>query len=60
MCYVLTSDLSSSSPSFITRFLPVGAPVEFYVFEDDAGLGAEECSVTEGCLDGSSWFSGLV
>lgn len=25
-------------------FLPVGAPVEFYVFEDDAGLGAEECS----------------
>ena len=42
------------------RFLPVGAPVEFYVFEDDAGLGAEECSVTEGCLDGSSWFSGLV
>jgi len=42
------------------RFLPVGAPVEFYVFEDDAGLGAEECSVTEGCLDGSSWFTGLV
>ena len=22
----------------------MGAPVEFYVFEDDAGLGAEECS----------------
>mmetsp|Transcript_36584 Transcript_36584/g.66332 ORF Transcript_36584/g.66332 Transcript_36584/m.66332 type:complete len:482 (+) Transcript_36584:36-1481(+) len=27
-------------------FLAEGAPVEFYVFEDDAGLGAEEVRVT--------------
>ena len=29
------------------RFLPVGGSVEFYIFEDDAGLGAEECTLTE-------------
>eukprot|EP00437_Effrenium_voratum_P013803 CAMPEP_0181450260 /NCGR_PEP_ID=MMETSP1110-20121109/28086_1 /TAXON_ID=174948 /ORGANISM="Symbiodinium sp., Strain CCMP421" /LENGTH=157 /DNA_ID=CAMNT_0023574479 /DNA_START=97 /DNA_END=566 /DNA_ORIENTATION=- len=29
-------------------FLPMGMPVEFYVFEDDAGLGAEECTLSEG------------
>ncbi|OLP86761.1 putative oxidoreductase [Symbiodinium microadriaticum] len=28
-------------------FLPTGASVEFYVFEDDAGLGAEECALAE-------------
>lgn len=27
------------------QVLPVGAPVEFYVFEDDAGLGAEEVNI---------------
>ena len=27
----------------------MGMPVEFYVFEDDAGLGAEECTLSEGC-----------
>lgn len=34
-------------PFVISRFLPVGGSVEFYVFEDDAGLGAEECVLTE-------------
>eukprot|EP00913_Durusdinium_trenchii_P024066 g22602.t1 len=39
-------------------FLPVGGSVEFYVFEDDAGLGAEECVLTEkgkGSKGGKGW-----
>eukprot|EP00930_Biecheleria_cincta_P049476 TRINITY_DN34673_c0_g1_i1.p1 TRINITY_DN34673_c0_g1~~TRINITY_DN34673_c0_g1_i1.p1 ORF type:complete len:430 (-),score=96.07 TRINITY_DN34673_c0_g1_i1:195-1484(-) len=27
------------------QVLPVGAPVEFYIFEDDAGLGAEDVNI---------------
>ena len=40
-------DYSLQDEQLWIRFLPTGASVEFYVFEDDAGLGAEECALAE-------------